>query len=126
MSAVIPVYNSKNYIEKAVRSIQNQNIKDIEIILINDKSKDDTLNIIQNLQKEDQRIKIIDNKQNKGILYSRCVGTLAAKGKYIFPLDNDDMFLDKDVFQLLTLQKKVFLILSNLKEYIREKEEMIY
>ena len=115
-SAVIPVYNSKNYIEKAVRSIQNQNIKNIEIILVNDNSTDDSLNFIQNLQKEDQRIKIIDNKQNKGILYSRCVGTLAAKGKYIFPLDNDDMFLDKDVFQVITnIAEKGFFDIVELK-----------
>ena len=102
VSAVIPVYNSKNYILKGIRSIQNQNITNLEIILVNDKSTDDTLSFITGIQKEDPRIKIISNKKNMGIIYSRCIGTLAAKGKYIFPLDNDDMFLDEDVFQTIT------------------------
>ena len=101
-TAVIPVYNSKNYILKAIRSIQNQNIMNIEIILVNDYSKDDTLSFIKEIQKEDPRIKIISNKKNMGIIYSRCIGTLSARGKYIFPLDNDDMFLDEDVFQTIT------------------------
>ena len=101
-SAVIPIYNSKNYITRAIRSIQNQNIKDIEIILINDYSTDGSLSLITEMQKEDKRIKIINNKKNLGILYSRCIGTLSAKGKYIFPLDNDDMFLDQDVFSVIT------------------------
>ena len=100
-TAVIPVYNSKNYISKAIKSIQNQNIENIEIILVDDKSTDDTLSFIKEIQKEDQRIKIIANQKNMGIFYTRCIGTLSAKGKYIFPLDNDDMFLDEDVFQTI-------------------------
>ena len=101
-SAVIPVYNSRKYISRAIKSIQNQNISNIEIVLINDFSTDDTLSFIEDIQKEDQRIKIIKNKKNMGILYSRCIGALHATGKYIFPLDNDDMFLDKDVFDTVT------------------------
>ena len=101
-SAIIPVYNSKQYITKAIRSIQNQNIMNIEIILINEFSTDDTLSLISEFQKEEQRIRIINNKKNKGILYSRCIGALSAEGKYIFPLDNDDMFLDEDVFSTIT------------------------
>ena len=102
VSAVIPVYNSGNFINKAIKSIQNQNIFELEIILINDFSKDDTLSVLEKIQKEDSRIKIIKNKKNMGILYSRSIGALSAKGKYIFPLDNDDMFLDRDVFKTIT------------------------
>ena len=102
VTVVIPVYNSKNYISRAMKSIQNQNIQNIEIILVNDYSKDNTSNVIKELQMKDKRIKIINNQKNKGILYSRCIGTLSAKGKYIFPLDNDDMFLDEDVFEEVT------------------------
>ena len=101
-SAVIPVYNSKNFISRAIKSIQNQNILNIEIILVDDKSTDDTLSFIREIQKTDPRIKIIANKKNKGTLYSRCIGVLSANGKYIFPLDNDDMFLDEDVFRTIT------------------------
>ena len=102
VSAVIPLYNCKNFILRAIRSIQNQNIYNLEIILINDFSTDSIIPVIDNIKKEDPRIKLINNKKNMGTLYSRSIGTLAAKGKYIFPLDNDDMFLDKDVFEIIT------------------------
>ena len=102
VSGVIPVYNSQDVIIRSVRSIQNQNMLDIEIVLVDDFSTDNTLNILEQLAKEDPRIKLIKNKKNMGILYTRSIGSLAAKGKYIFPLDNDDMFLDKDVFQTIT------------------------
>ena len=74
---------------------------DIEIILVNDFSKDNTTKIIQELSEEDPRIKIINNEKNMGALYSRNIGILNAKGKYIMNLDNDDLFLDKDVFDVL-------------------------
>jgi glycosyltransferase involved in cell wall biosynthesis len=57
--------------------------------------------MINQLQKEDPRIIIINNKKRMGTLYSRSIGALAAKGKYLFPLDNDDMFLDTDVFKYI-------------------------
>ena len=102
VSAVIPVYNSKNSISRCIRSIQNQDLLNLEIILVNDFSTDDTLKYIQTYQKEDPRIKIINNKKNMGILYSRSIGALSAKGDYIFPIDNDDLFLDKDVFSIIS------------------------
>ena len=83
VSVIIPIYNCNNTILRAIRSIQNQNISDIEIILVNDFSKDDTLSIVEQLQKVDARIKIINNQKNMGTLYSRSIGALSAKGKYI-------------------------------------------
>ena len=101
ISSIIPVYNSQNLISRAIKSIQNQNLLDIEIIVVNDFSTDNSLAILRNLQKEDPRIKIINNRKNMGALYSRSIGALSAKGKYIFPLDNDDMLLDKDIFKVI-------------------------
>ena len=54
---------------------------------------------------EDKRVKCINNKKNKGTLYSRCIGTLKAKGKYIFPLDNDDFFFDESLFYFTIFHK---------------------
>jgi len=75
---------------------------DFEIILINDYSSDNTLSIIKELQKYDNRIKIIESEKkfgkNIGTLYSRAIGVLEAKGKYILNLDGDDLFFDSDVF----------------------------
>jgi len=101
ISVVIPVYNCEKTIKAAVRSIQNQNMAEIEIILVNDFSKDNSLSIINELMNEDPRINIINNEKNMGALYSRNIGILKAKGKYVMTLDNDDMFMDSDVFDTI-------------------------
>ena len=98
ISVVIPVYNCEKTLKSAIRSIQNQNMTNIEIILVNDFSKDKSLDLIKELMKEDPRIKLINNEKNMGALYSRNIGILDAKGKYVMNLDNDDMFMDSDVF----------------------------
>jgi glycosyltransferase involved in cell wall biosynthesis len=98
ISAIMTFYNTHKTISRAIRSIQNQNISNIEIILVNDFSTDNSLSIVENIQKNDSRIKIINNKKNMGTLFSRSIGVLSSKGKYIFHLDSDDMFLDEDVF----------------------------
>ena len=74
----------------------------IEIILVNDFSTDNTLAIIEEEIKSDPRIKIINNKKNMGTYFSRSIGVLSSKGKYIFHVDNDDMVLDQDVFSTIT------------------------
>ena len=102
VSVVIPCYDCSKYILRAIRSIQNQNLSNFEIIISNDASNNDTLMILQKLQKEENRIRIISNKINMGLLYTRSIGTLSAKGRYIFPLDSDDMILDQDVLSILT------------------------
>ena len=101
ISVVIPCYNCHEFILKTLRSVQNQNFSDFEIIIANDGSTPETLAFIEKMQKEDNRIKIINNKKNMGTLYTRCVGTLSAKGKYIIPIDGDDMILNNNVFDVL-------------------------
>ena len=98
ISVIIPVFNCEKSIKYAISSIQNQNITNIEIILINDYSTDQSLNIIQEIQKNDKRIVLINNEKNMGTLYTRSIGILIAKGKFIFALDNDDMFFQEDLF----------------------------
>ena len=66
---------------------------EFEILLVDDVSPDNSVEIITQLMLEDKRIRLIKNKENKGILYSRSIGVLNAKGRYIMPLDNDDLFL---------------------------------
>ena len=100
-SVVIPLYNCDKTIYNSMLSIQNQNISEYEIILINDFSSDNTYKIIEELSKLDKRVKIINNNRNQGTLYSRCIGTLIAKGEYIFPLDNYDMIFGEDIFYYL-------------------------
>ena len=102
IAAIIPCHNCKNYILRAVRSIQNQNILNLEIIIGNDFSNDGSLPLLEQLKKEDSRIRIINNKKNMGTLYTRSIGTLSSKGKYIFPVDSDDMVLDSNVFSSIS------------------------
>ena len=82
----------------SILSIQLQYFQNYEIILINDYSNDNTSNIVNKIKEKDSRIKIINNKKNMGVLYSRSIGALNAKGKYIFCLDNDDLFFDQNLF----------------------------
>jgi glycosyltransferase involved in cell wall biosynthesis len=94
ISVVIPVYNSEKTITYCIRSVQNQKMSDIEIILVDDYSNDNSTNLIRKFQKNDKRIKLIRNKKNRGTLYSRSVGVLNSRGKYIMHLDNDDLFIN--------------------------------
>jgi vacuolar-type H+-ATPase subunit F/Vma7 len=98
ISVIIPVYSSEDKLWNCVRSVQNQNITNIEIVLVDDFSNNKTKDIIKQIMAEDPRILLINNKKNMGTLYSRCIGTLIAKGEYIFPLDNDDMVFGEDIF----------------------------
>ena len=101
ISVTMPIYNGGKYLYYSLRSIQNQKMKDIEIILIDDSSKDNSVSIIEKYMKEDPRIKLIKNKNNRKILYTKSIGALNAKGKYIFQFDQDDILIRDDVFDLI-------------------------
>ena len=107
ISVIIPVFNCENSIKSSVSSIQNQRIEEIEIILVNDFSRDNSKKVIENIQKQDSRIVIINNNKNMGTLYSRNLGAIYANGKYIYCLDNDDMFLnDNIILKIYKIAKK--------------------
>ena len=101
ISLIMPVYNGEKYIHYSLRSVQNQKLKDIEIILIDDCSTDNTLTKIEKYKKEDNRIKLIKNNKRRKILYSKSIASLNANGKYIIELDQDDIFIRNDVFDIL-------------------------
>ena len=101
ISVIMPVYNAEKYLIYSIRSIQNQIMKEIEIILIDDCSTDNTWEVIQDLMNNDPRIRLIKNLDNRKILYSKSIGALNSNGKYILELDQDDMFLRKDLFEIL-------------------------
>ena len=107
ISVIIPVFNCENSLKFAISSIQNQRLKEIEIILVNDFSEDNSKYIIENMRNYDNRIVVINNNKNMGTLYSRNIGALLAKGKYIFALDHDDMFFtDYVTYKLYTIAEK--------------------
>jgi glycosyltransferase involved in cell wall biosynthesis len=91
VSIISPVYNREEFLLRFLRSIQNQKFNDIEIMLIDDCSKDNSLKLIEKYQEKDERIILIKNKKNKGTLISRTIGALKSRGEYfIFP-DPDDI-----------------------------------
>ena len=97
----MPVYNGEKYLNYSIKTIQNQNLKEIEIILIDDFSTDNSLNIIQRLMEEDPRIRLIKNFRNRKILYSKSIGALNSKGEFLLELDQDDMFIREDLFDII-------------------------
>lgn len=94
ISIIIPVYNKEKYILRILRSIQNQSLKDIEIIFTDDNSKDNSVNIIEKYQTEDPRIKLIKHNKNIGTLINRNDGAINSKGKYLLFIDSDDLLLN--------------------------------
>ena len=106
ISVFIPIYNKENYIKKCIQSIQSQTLKDIEILAVNDFSSDNSLDILRELAKDDQRIKIINNKENRGLLYSRAMGVLNSTGEYLMNLDPDDELEGKDNLEYLYQKTK--------------------
>lgn len=99
VSIVVPVYNVEEYVRKSVATLQNQTLKDIEIILVDDGSKDNSGKICDELAKEDKRIKVI-HKKNEGVSVARNTGVDAASGDYIGYCDADDT-CDEDMFEIL-------------------------
>ena len=89
VSVIIPVYNSEKYLKRCLESVLNQTLKEIEIIVINDGSKDSSLSIIKNYLKKDERIILID-KCNEGVSRARNEGIKISKGIYCLNVDSDD------------------------------------
>lgn len=94
-SVIIPVYNSEKYITRTLNSILNQTFQDFELICINDCSVDNSLKILEEFAKKDNRIKVINNEKNLGAALSRNIGIDIAKGEYIYFLDADDYIDEK-------------------------------
>lgn len=105
ISIIVPVYNVEKYLEKCVNSIINQTYNNIEIILVDDGSKDNSGQICEQLKGKDNRIKVI-HKENGGLSDARNAGLKIAKGEYIGFVDSDD-YIAEDMFETLyNLNKK--------------------
>ncbi|MEY8494230.1 glycosyltransferase family A protein [Lachnospiraceae bacterium 29-91] len=89
VSVIMPAYNGEKYIGEAIESILNQTYDNFELVIVEDKSTDNTLNVIQKYK--DPRIFLHLNSQNQGIAYSTNLGIAKSKGKYIALLDDDDI-----------------------------------
>ncbi len=97
VSVIIPVYNAQEGIKQCMDSLLNQSFTDFEIILLNDGSTDNSLEVIKKYAADNDFIRVID-KENEGVAKTRNKGIQLANGKYIVFIDNDD-FVDSDYLE---------------------------
>lgn len=128
ISIIVPVYNVAPYLEECVSSLSKQTYKNIEIILVNDCSKDNSLEICKKLANADSRIIVINNNKNSGVSYTRNHGLQVAKGKYILFVDSDDI-VDKQLCELAINEMqthKVDTVHWGYKKFNDETHEVFY
>lgn len=126
VSIIIPIYNIEKYIEECVNSVLTQSYENIEIILVDDGSKDKSPIICDNLCKKDNRVQVI-HKKNGGLSSARNAGIKVAKGDYIAFIDGDDYWNDKEFLQdavKYIVESDADFINYGLKKYY-EKEDIM-
>ncbi|MBT0607155.1 glycosyltransferase family 2 protein [Aequorivita echinoideorum] len=100
ISIIIPVYNTQEYIMRCINSVLKQDLKNIEIIIVDDASTDTSYETILKIQRTDNRIKLLRLKENRGQAFARNLALSKAVGDYILFLDSDD-FLEENVLKKL-------------------------
>lgn len=125
ITVIVPFYKSEKYIEKCMKSILNQTYKDLEILLINDGSSDNSKKICEDIICNDSRVKIID-KKNGGVSSARNLGLGLATGEFITFVDSDDE-LKLDVYEKMVkyIEKDVDMVCCGIERYNSENE-MLY
>lgn len=124
VSIIVPVYNTKDYIIRCVDSLVNQTYKDIEIILVNDGSLDNSIDLV-NEKYDDDRIVIV-NQDNMGSGQARNNGIKKASGDYLFFVDSDD-FIDKDTISIMMnkmINDKVNLVICDYYKYFSDDNKI--
>lgn len=124
VSIVMPAYNCEKYVVEAIKSVLAQTYRNWELLVLDDGSKDKTLQIIEEFSKKDSRIKTISNEKNIGVSATRNRGIELASGEWIAFLDSDDMWnqlkLEK---QFEIVEKKAAEFLFTGSSYINEEGE---
>ena len=91
LTAIVLVYNGGSYLEKCLYSLVNQTLDNLEILLINDASTDNSLSVCKRFEEKYDNIRVIDKKVNEGLATSANLGISLANGEYIILVDNDDI-----------------------------------
>ena len=126
VSIIVPVYNAEKTLDRCINSILNQKYREFELILVNDGSTDNSLDIIKNYQIKDKRIKIIDSI-NRGVSEARNSGLNKANGKYIQFIDSDD-YIEADMLENTVSKldnKEADLIISGINIKVEKNEKII-
>lgn len=118
VSVIIPTYNGSRFISETIQSALDQTYKNLEVIVINDGSTDNTADIVEDFIKKDSRIRLINNKANSGVSTARNIGIENSIGEYIALLDHDDLWLpDKLAKQIPLFTNNTVLVYSNVIAY---------
>lgn len=128
ISIILPIYNVEEYLPSCLESIIKQTYTDFEVIGIVDGSKDNSLSVLEKYAKEDKRIKIINRKENKGLLASRCEGLEHSKGEYIMFCDSDDWLDHKMLEKMKTVLEDTnsdYVKCGFVREYDEKKSELV-
>lgn len=118
ISVIVPIYNGAEYLENCVYSICSQTYKNLEILLLDDGSRDNSFELCMELKKEDDRIRVVSH-ENRGVSYTRNCGLKLATGSYTMFVDADD-WLEK------VFCEKMLLLLKNTKSDIAVCDFMAY
>lgn len=106
ISVVMPVYNTEQYLNESISAVLNQTFKDFELILVNDGSTDNSLKIMKEFAQKDNRIKLIDLKENGGAGNARNEGIRHIRGKYTIFVDSDDRMYPQMLEKLYSYAQK--------------------
>ena len=127
ISVIIRVYDEGQFILKNLRSIQNQSFKDIEIIFYDNISNDNSTKLIEKYQKEDERIILLKQENNKGTLCNIIDVANIAKGEYILFIDADDIFVDKHILkQIYSKAYKANIDIIQFQAYSGDYDRTLY
>lgn len=127
VSIIVPVYNTEKYLRRCLDSLVNQTIEDIEIIVINDCSPDNSKEILKEYEKKyKDKIKVFHNKTNKGIGYNRNYAIKKATGEYIGFVDSDD-WVNETMYDKLYKKAKedsLDLVLCNFHKMLEKENDL--
>lgn len=126
ISVIVPAYNASKYINDCVKSVLNQDYQNFELIVVNDGSKDNTLELLNKLADTDERIIVID-KKNGGVSTARNAGLEKARGEYIAFLDSDDTFLENSLSSFISeINDNVDFVICSTREIRLSTQDIVF
>lgn len=129
ISIIVPIFNEESYLEKCLNSIINQTYENLEIICVDDRSTDNSLEIIKKYEEKDARIKLIRQHENRGLSDARNLGIINASGKYVLFVDADDWISNETVESLYANAKSNnsdVVLFNSVENYPNKIRERIY
>lgn len=106
ISIIMAAYNAEKTIEQAINSVLNQTYPNFELLVVNDCSKDGTVELVKEMAAKDSRLRLISNVKNSGVSYTRKHGLEEAKGSWIAILDSDDAWAPESWKSRLPFKKE--------------------